>query len=86
MPRDLPLSNGSLLVAFNLEDRIRDIYFPHVRVDFYENVMVRRIDKENDVGDRALYSPQTHFYTVAAVIAGRHAPASAASATAPGGR
>jgi GH15 family glucan-1,4-alpha-glucosidase len=30
VPRDLPLSNGSLLVAFDLEYRIRDIYFPYV--------------------------------------------------------
>ena len=138
MPRDLPLSNGSLLVAFDLEYRIRDIFFPHVgmenhavghpfrvgvwtegafawldaawhptlryadrtmvteveashealgvalrftdAVDFYENVLVRRIEvvnrrpaarevrvffhhdfhlKENDVGDTALYSPDT---------------------------
>jgi glucoamylase len=138
MPRDLPLSNGMLLVAFDLEYRIRDVYFPHVgmenhavghafrvgvwaegafawldalwhptrryadpamvtdveathdalgvtlrfadAVDFYENVLVRRIEvvnlkptareirvffhhdfhlKENDVGDTALYSPDT---------------------------
>jgi glucoamylase len=138
MPRDLPLSNGTLLVAFDLEYRIRDIYFPHVgmenhangrpfrvgvwvdgrfswlgaewrptlqyadptmasevtaaseelgvaigftdAVDFYENVLVRRVRvtnrkgvareirvffhqdfclKENDVGDTALYSPET---------------------------
>lgn len=30
MPRDVPLSNGSLLVAFDLEYRIADLYFPHV--------------------------------------------------------
>jgi len=30
MPRDLPLSNGRLLVTFDREYRIRDIYFPHV--------------------------------------------------------
>ncbi|MBI1722444.1 MAG: glycoside hydrolase family 15 protein [Gemmatimonadetes bacterium] len=30
MPRDLPLSNGRLLVAFDLEYRIRDLYYPHV--------------------------------------------------------
>ena len=30
MPRDLPLSNGKLLVGFDLEYRIRDIYYPHV--------------------------------------------------------
>ena len=30
MPRDLPLSNGRLLVMFDREYRIRDIYFPHV--------------------------------------------------------
>jgi glucoamylase len=138
MPRDLPLSNGSLLVVFDLEYRIRDVYFPHVgmenhalghpfrvgvwtegrfawldagwrpvrryadpamvtdveatsdalgvtlrfadAVDFYENVLVRRVEvtnrspaareirvffhhdfhlKENDVGDTALYSPET---------------------------
>src|SRR5438105_3325962 len=33
MPRDLPLSNGRLLVAFDREYRIRDIYFPHVGKD-----------------------------------------------------
>lgn len=138
MPRDLPLSNGKLLVAFDREYRIRDLYYPHVgkdnhagghafrfgvwadgtfawmdaswqpamrycresmvsevtarhdglgialecydAVDFYENVLVRqvrvtnlarttrevrvffhhgfRIDG-NDVGDTALYSPET---------------------------
>ncbi|HTR78353.1 MAG TPA: glycoside hydrolase family 15 protein, partial [Gemmatimonadaceae bacterium] len=30
MPRDLPLSNGRLLVAFDRDYLIRDIYFPHV--------------------------------------------------------
>ena len=33
MPRDLPLSNGTLLVAFDLEYRIRDVYFPHVGME-----------------------------------------------------
>jgi glucoamylase len=30
MPRDLPLGNGSLLVAFDFAYQIRDLYFPHV--------------------------------------------------------
>lgn len=30
MPRDLPLSNGRLLVTFDGHYRIRDIYYPHV--------------------------------------------------------
>ncbi|OAI40373.1 glycoside hydrolase family 15 [bacterium SCGC AG-212-C10] len=30
MPRDLPVSNGSLLVNFDLDYRIRDIYFPWI--------------------------------------------------------
>jgi glucoamylase len=30
MPRDLPVGNGHLLVAFDKEHRIRDFYFPHV--------------------------------------------------------
>ena len=30
MPRDLPLSNGSLLVAFDQNYQIRDLYWPHV--------------------------------------------------------
>ncbi len=30
MPRDLPLSNGALLVAFGRDYLVRDLYFPHV--------------------------------------------------------
>jgi glucoamylase len=30
MPRDIPLGNGSLLVCFDSNYRIRDLYFPHV--------------------------------------------------------
>jgi GH15 family glucan-1,4-alpha-glucosidase len=30
MPRDLPISNGKLLVTFDSHFRIRDIYYPHV--------------------------------------------------------
>jgi GH15 family glucan-1,4-alpha-glucosidase len=30
MPRDIPVSNGNLLVSFDLDYRIRDIYFPWV--------------------------------------------------------
>jgi GH15 family glucan-1,4-alpha-glucosidase len=30
MPRDLPLGNGSLLVAFDENYQIRDLYWPHV--------------------------------------------------------
>lgn len=33
MPRDLPLSNGRLLVMFDREYRIRDVFFPHVGQD-----------------------------------------------------
>ena len=33
MPRDLALSNGRLMVAFDGEYRLRDIYFPHVGKD-----------------------------------------------------
>ncbi len=30
MPRDIPLGNGHLLICFDQEYRIRDLYFPHV--------------------------------------------------------
>src|SRR6187401_178884 len=30
MPRDLPVGNGNLLVNFDLDYRIRDIYFPRI--------------------------------------------------------
>src|SRR3990170_2539733 len=30
MPRDLPLGNGSLLVAYDSNYQIRDLYWPHV--------------------------------------------------------
>jgi glucoamylase len=33
MPRDLPLANGSLLVAFDRDYVIRDIYFPNIGKD-----------------------------------------------------
>jgi len=33
VPRDLPLSNGRLLVAFGRDYLVRDIYFPHVGKD-----------------------------------------------------
>ena len=28
MPKDIPVSNGNLLVNFDLDYRIRDLYFP----------------------------------------------------------
>src|SRR5437660_3731228 len=30
MPRDIPVGNGRLLVTFDRQYQIRDIYFPHV--------------------------------------------------------
>jgi len=33
MPRDLPVGNGSLLVAFDANYRIADFYFPHVGME-----------------------------------------------------
>jgi hypothetical protein len=30
MPRDLPVGNGNLLVAFDDHYQIRDLYWPHV--------------------------------------------------------
>ena len=30
MPRDIPVGNGKLLVTFDHQYQIRDIYFPHV--------------------------------------------------------
>ena len=33
MPRDLPLSNGSLYVAFDAQHRLRELYYPHVGME-----------------------------------------------------
>src|SRR5512145_3289081 len=33
MPRDLQLSNGSLLVNFDAAGQLRDVYFPHVGME-----------------------------------------------------
>ena len=30
MPRDIPVGNGTLLVCFDRDYTIRDLYFPHV--------------------------------------------------------
>ncbi|HXQ30215.1 MAG TPA: glycoside hydrolase family 15 protein [Gemmatimonadales bacterium] len=43
MPRDLPLSNGSLLVAFDREYRVRDIFFPHVGQENHANGQAFRL-------------------------------------------
>ena len=37
MPRDLAISNGRLLVMFDREYRIRDLYFPHVGKENHGN-------------------------------------------------
>ena len=33
MPRDLPIGNGSMLVAFDSDYRLADFYFPHVGME-----------------------------------------------------
>src|SRR5438046_4893681 len=33
MPRDLPISNGNLMINFDREYNIRDVYWPHVGQD-----------------------------------------------------
>jgi glucoamylase len=33
MPRDLPLSNGSLLIAFDVDGQLRELYWPHVGLE-----------------------------------------------------
>lgn len=43
MPRDLPLSNGRLLVTFDSHYRIRDIYYPHVGSENHTAGHINRI-------------------------------------------
>lgn len=33
MPRDIPVGNGQMLVTFDMDYRIRDVYFPHVGME-----------------------------------------------------
>ena len=33
MPRDIPIGNGSLLITFDKDYRIRDIYFPNIGME-----------------------------------------------------
>ncbi len=37
MPRDIPVSNGNLLVAFDAEYRIREFFFPHLGEEKHTN-------------------------------------------------
>ena len=37
MPRDIPVGNGRLLICFDSEYRIRDLYFPHVGQENHVN-------------------------------------------------
>ena len=41
MPRDLAISNGRLLVMFDRQYRIRDLYFPHVGKENHSPAAVR---------------------------------------------
>jgi glucoamylase len=43
MPRDLALGNGRLAVNFDLEYRLRDIYYPHVGQENQTNGMLNRL-------------------------------------------
>ena len=33
MPRDLPIGNGNLMINFDHEYNVRDVYYPHVGQD-----------------------------------------------------
>ena len=41
MPRDLPIGNGNVLINFDKQYRVRDIYYPHVG---QENQTVGRVN------------------------------------------
>lgn len=42
MPRDIPVGNGRLLLAFDRQYRLRDLYFPHVgRINHTDGVVQR---------------------------------------------
>lgn len=56
MPRDLPLGNGTLLVAFDSRYRLRELYFPHVGLENHtmgraSRLGVRVDDRTSWIGD-----------------------------------
>ena len=55
MPRDIPVGNGSLLVTFDHQYQIRDIYFPHVGQENHAGAGPCRFGVYTDVpgGDKA---------------------------------
>lgn len=70
MPRDLPIGNGHLLVNFDADHRIRDIYFPYVGKEnhagghaFRFGIMVgnkfRWVGREHGWSIHSLYEPDT---------------------------
>ena len=48
MPRDLPISNGNLMINFDHAYNIRDVYYPHVGQD---NQTVGDVSHFGVVGD-----------------------------------
>ena len=56
MPRDIPVTNGNLLVNFDLDYRIRDIYFPWIGQENHTRGHEFRLAVEllalEDAGDR----------------------------------
>ena len=70
MPRDLPIGNGHLLINFDADHRIRDIYFPFVGKEnhagghpFRFGIMVgnkfRWVGREYGWSIHSLYEPDT---------------------------
>src|SRR5260221_6390436 len=52
MPRDIPVGNGQLLVTFDNQYQIRDVYFPHVGQENHAGAGPCRFGVYADVSSR----------------------------------
>src|SRR5947209_20498737 len=52
MPRDIPIGNGKLLITFDHQYQIRDVYFPHVGQENHAGAGPCRFGIFTDVPDQ----------------------------------
>src|ERR1700742_1911844 len=62
MPRDLPIGNGKLLVTFDHQYQIRDVYFPHVGQENHAGAGPCRFGVHSDLPGRH-GNPSQLFWT-----------------------
>ncbi len=74
MPRDIPVGNGKLLVTFDHQYQIRDVYFPHVGQENHAGAGPCRFGVHADVPGKhksQLYWTSDRAWTIRRIVGAR---------------